>query len=109
MIPLSPLRLPSDATHETARTYLLVHDTRVKKLDSRSPEVLNQVWREGLRMSGKECLMGGPQSKDELVNYIADMEFPDAARAREIYHMWLLTPKPDALYCVVDDAFTEEE
>jgi hypothetical protein len=45
-------------------------------------------------MNGMECLMGGPQSKDELVNYIADMEFPDAARAREIYHTWVLDRQP---------------
>jgi hypothetical protein len=94
MIPLSPLRLPSDATPQLARTYLLIHDTRVQKLDSKTPDVLNRVWREGLRMSGAECLYGGPQSKDELVNYIADMEFPDAARAREIYHTWVLDRQP---------------
>jgi hypothetical protein len=94
VIPLSPLRLPSDATPQLARTYLLVHDTRVQKLDSKTPDVLNRVWREGLHMNGMECLMGGPQSKDELVNYIADMEFPDAARAREIYHAWALTRQP---------------
>lgn len=94
MIPLSPLRLPSDATHETARAYLLIHDTRVVKLDSKTPDVLNSVWRQGLAMTGAECLMGGPQSKDELVGAIADMEFPDAARAREIYHEWKLDRLP---------------
>lgn len=94
MIPLSPLRLPSDATPQLARTYLIIHDTRVKKLDGKSPGVLNQVWRAALTMTGQECLYGGPQSKDELVGAIIDIEFPDASRAREIYHEWVLSKQP---------------
>lgn len=97
MRPLSPLRLPADAPPQVARAYLLTHDTRVQRVDRLSDQSLKLMWQAEMQMNGLTSLMGGPESHDELVNYIADMEFPDAARAREIYHGWVMSGKQPAL------------
>ena len=85
---------PDDGTASQARAYLLDHDERVKVLDKQPLHVLRTVWAEGLALKGQTSLFGGPDDHDSLVNYIADQEFPDAQKARDVYHAWVLAAQP---------------
>lgn len=94
MRPLEPARLAPGADGPAARAYLVAHDTRVQRIDRLSLQSLRLLWEAGLALQGMVSLFGGPDDHDQLVNYIADMEFPDAARARQIHYDHVLDRTP---------------
>lgn len=95
--PAAPCRLREGASHGEARAYLVAHDTRVTRIDRMGDSQLRWLWTQDMKLAGLESLLGGPEGHDELVNYIADMEYPDASCARDIYHTWVLSGKQPAV------------
>jgi hypothetical protein len=67
------------------KTYILAHDTRVKQLDRMSAASLRDAYRGSLAGSGSALVYGGPESRDEFINAICEVEFPHIASAREAY------------------------
>lgn len=84
MPPLPELKLAEGADADRAYEYLKLHDDRVKFIDMMSMRTLKQLYDAALEMRGMGCLTGGPDDHDSLVNYIIDLEFPDANKARQI-------------------------
>ena len=68
-----------------ATEYIKRHDGRVKELDRKSKAALRNIYLAEMGDANEILLMGGPQSHDELVNAIIEMEFPDIASVRETY------------------------
>jgi len=77
-----------------ARAYIIAHDARAVRVDRMADISLRLLWLACLRNTGAECLMGGPQNHDELVNGVVDLEFPDVAEARRVYYEWVDAKMP---------------
>lgn len=72
-----------------ARNLLLAHDDDVKALSRKPKYELAAIETSELAAHGMTRLFGGPCSKDELINSIANLRFPAAQQdeARHtIYH-----------------------
>jgi hypothetical protein len=67
------------------KAYIIEHDKRVKLLDRKTVAVLRSIYLAAMGDANEILVMGGPQSHDELVNAIIDMEFPEIRTAREAY------------------------
>ncbi len=89
-----PARLIAGAEGPAARVYLIAHDSRVRVIDRLGLAALRRLWGDAMALQGMTSLLGGPQDHDELVNYISELEFPDADRAREVYYDWMLARQP---------------
>lgn len=68
-----------------ATEYIRRHDRRVVQLDRMSIPQLRREYNAALEGTGHQLLYGGPVSKDEWVNAVIDVEFPDIATVRETY------------------------
>jgi len=87
MPPLPDDKLAEDADPDEARGYIIAHDARVTRLDTMSNEELARLYNAALGLRRMTLLTGTDGwSHDELVNSIADLEFPDTTRAREIWY-----------------------
>src|ERR1035441_4642600 len=61
--------------------YLLAHSKRVKQLDRMPLASLRAIWRQAQTDAGVIQIWNGPLSKDEFVNGIVEIEFPEVAAA----------------------------
>jgi hypothetical protein len=68
-----------------ARSYIQTHDNRVKELDRFGLNRLKQEFQRTLHRLGETLVYGGPVSKDEFVNAILELEYPQISEARKIY------------------------
>ena len=68
-----------------ARAYITEHDKRVKLLDRKTVAVLCSIYLAAMRDAGMIQVMGGPESKDEFISAIVEIEFPEIRTAREVY------------------------
>jgi hypothetical protein len=71
-----------------AGRYLREHDKRAKMLTRASAASLRQVYRDTLADFGTVSVIGGPVSKDELVNAILGLEYPPANLNEAIHLMY---------------------
>jgi hypothetical protein len=69
-----------------ARAYILDHGADVKKLNRKPIPTLRDLHCAELAKQGTAIVMGGPGSRDELVNAIADLRWPHTAEARRVYY-----------------------
>ena len=67
------------------KAYIIHHDKRVKELGRMPAASLPAVYREALAKDGSALVYGGPESRDEFVNAIIEIEYPDVRAAREAY------------------------
>lgn len=77
---------PAFADGDQARAYLLEHDADARALNRLSVASLREVEARFLAAAGETRILGGPQSKDELVRSILEIRYPLAAQARETYY-----------------------
>jgi hypothetical protein len=70
----------------TALDYIHAHDADAKKLSRKSAPTLRDIWRAELAKQGTFSLLGGPVRRDELVNAILDLRYPQAQAARDVFY-----------------------
>lgn len=70
---------------EDPKAYIVAHDKRVVSLDRKANAALRGIYLSAMGDADEILLMGGPQSHDELISAIVEMEFPDIRAAREAY------------------------
>lgn len=73
-------------TAEQARVFRAAYDDMVRRLDRMSLADLAELEASKLEETGAIRIMGGPQSRDELVNAIAAYWYP-ARRLNESVHV----------------------
>jgi hypothetical protein len=67
-----------------ANDYVYRVDQRTKALDRKPIYKLREIWTSALAERGMTSLFGGPQSHDEFIRSILELEFPDEAEARQV-------------------------
>jgi hypothetical protein len=69
-----------------ARTLREAHDAYVKRLSRRTLPALHGDYRNELAANGRQLLMGGPVTRDELISALAELRYP-AAKLNEASHV----------------------
>jgi hypothetical protein len=65
--------------------YLQAHSARAKVLDRMTLDGLHSEDRAAAHRTGLQRLTGWPVSRDELVNEILALDFPEISTARTVY------------------------
>jgi predicted nucleic acid-binding OB-fold protein len=68
-----------------AGTYLQEHNASAKGLGRRKVAELRENWRTAQAHHGQETIYGGPETKDEFINAILELEYPRLNEARTAY------------------------
>lgn len=69
----------------TARQYIQEHDRQARRLNRTHVTDLRTQLKAQLRVKGREIIHGGPVSRDELINALLELQYPDIAQARSDY------------------------
>jgi len=83
----------SDMSKDFANALLAAHDADVRALSRMTRHELAVLERSELAARGTERIMGGPVTKDELINAITNMRYP-IARQNEAIHVLHHDPQP---------------